>query len=77
MASLEPQRSDRVAGKGGADQAARRARDQDAVGCGQRLQAGGEVRSFADHFVLRRGTCEITDGSPPVPREYLLQPHPR
>jgi hypothetical protein len=27
--------------------------------------------------VLRRGTCEITDGSPPVPREYLLQPHPR
>jgi hypothetical protein len=21
--------------------------------------------------VLRRGTCEITDGSPPVPPEYL------
>ena len=30
-----------------------------------------KVRSFADHFVLRRGTCEITDGSPPVPPEYL------
>jgi len=45
--------------------------DQDDVGCGQRLQAGGEVRSFADHFVLRRGTCEITDGRPPVPPEYL------
>jgi hypothetical protein len=41
------------------------ARDQDAVGCGQRLQAGGEVRSFADHFMLRRGTCEITDDDQP------------
>ena len=60
---LEPQRSDRVKGKGGVDQAARRARDQDAVGRGVTRPSSDVTPGQGG--VARCGQCPLSNGPEP------------
>jgi len=65
-------------GKGGADMAARVLAIRTVSRVASACRRAAKVRSFADHFVLRRGICEITgDDQPGGDPDTRLQPFRR